>query len=62
MNKSLLDLSLAAAIATNNAVAETSIAPPSQEAIEWCDIWLSHANETKLPQCPLQRPRNSGSG
>jgi hypothetical protein len=53
MNKSLLTLSLAAAITTNIAVAEPSVAPPSREAIEWCDIWISHANGTKLPRVLL---------
>jgi hypothetical protein len=24
-----------------------------REAIEWCDIWISHANETKLPRVLL---------
>ena len=37
----LLPLSIAAA------------APPAREAIEWCDIWISHANETNLPRVLL---------
>jgi len=53
MKKSLLPLSLAAVIVTNLAVAGPSVAPPSREAIEWCDIWISHANETKLPRVLL---------
>jgi hypothetical protein len=53
MNKSLFTLSLAAAVATSIAVAEPGAAPPSREAIEWCDIWISHANETKLPRVLL---------
>ena len=28
-------------------------APPSREAIEWCDIWISHANQTNLPRVLL---------
>ena len=28
-------------------------APPAREAIEWCDIWISHANETNLPRVLL---------
>src|SRR5436190_23970871 len=32
--------------------AETT-APPSREAIEWCDIWISHANETNRPRVLL---------
>jgi hypothetical protein len=27
--------------------------PPAREAIEWCDIWISHANETNLPRVLL---------
>src|ERR1700728_866896 len=26
---------------------------PSRESIEWCDIWISHANETNLPRILL---------
>src|ERR1700733_2980457 len=25
----------------------------SRESIEWCDIWISHANETNLPRVLL---------
>src|SRR5437016_13450804 len=28
-------------------------APPAREAIEWCDIWISHANETNRPRVLL---------
>jgi hypothetical protein len=27
--------------------------PPMHETIEWCDIWVSHANETNLPRVLL---------
>src|SRR5213083_3751082 len=27
--------------------------PLAREAIEWCDIWISHANETNLPRVLL---------
>lgn len=27
--------------------------PPAREAIEWCDIWIPHANETNLPRVLL---------
>jgi hypothetical protein len=27
--------------------------PPASESIEWCDIWVSHANETNLPRVLL---------
>ena len=33
--------------------ADTNPTPPSREAIEWCDIWISHANETNLPRVLL---------
>jgi hypothetical protein len=28
-------------------------APPAREAIEWCDVWITHANETNLPRILL---------
>jgi hypothetical protein len=37
-----LALCLADGFVSNLAIA----APPAREAIEWCDIWISHANET----------------
>ena len=27
--------------------------PPIRESIEWCDIWVPHADETKLPRVLL---------
>jgi lysophospholipase L1-like esterase len=27
--------------------------PPARESIEWCDAWISHANETNLPRVLL---------
>jgi len=29
------------------------VTPSSRESIEWCDIWISHANETNLPRVLL---------
>src|ERR1700723_4699704 len=29
------------------------IAPSARESIEWCDIWISHADETNLPRVLL---------
>jgi lysophospholipase L1-like esterase len=49
----LLPLSLAAGLASNLAVGETERALPARESIEWCDIWISHANETNLPRVLL---------
>ena len=49
----LLTLSLAAGFASNLTVAKLNAAPPARESIEWCDIWISHANETNLPRVLL---------
>lgn len=53
MKNLLLPLSLAAGMGINVAVGQTNAAPPAREAIEWCDIWISHANETNLPRVLL---------
>lgn len=53
MNNLLLPLSLVAGLATNLVVAEANAALPARESIEWCDIWISHANETNLPRVLL---------
>ena len=49
----MLSLLFAAAVATHIATAQAGAAPPAREAIEWCDIWISHANETNLPRVLL---------
>src|SRR5436190_14022482 len=46
-------LCLAAGFASSVAVAKPDAAPPARESIEWCDIWISHANETNLPRVLL---------
>src|SRR5258708_22465517 len=48
MIKLLLPLCLAAGLASNLALAEANAVLPARESIEWCDIWISHANETNL--------------
>ena len=53
MKKLLLPLSLAACLAITLAAAAHDPAPSSREYIEWCDIWISHANETNLPRVLL---------
>src|ERR1700742_965094 len=53
MEKLLLSLSLAAGFTINLVAAEPNPMPPAREAIEWCDIWISHANETNLPRVLL---------
>ena len=52
MKKLFLLLTLAAGLAAHIAV-ESKGAPVSRESIEWCDIWISHANETNLPRVLL---------
>src|SRR6202789_3788717 len=53
MKNSILLLALAVAFASSIALAEPGAAPPARESIEWCDIWISHANETNLPRVLL---------
>lgn len=31
----------------------TDYPPSARESIEWCDVWISHANETNLPRVLL---------
>jgi hypothetical protein len=47
----LLPFLVAVALASNLA-AESNTAP-ARESIEWCDVWISHANETNLPRVLL---------
>ena len=51
--KNLLPLYVIAGLVCNLAVAQLNATPPAREAIEWCDIWISHANETNLPRVLL---------
>src|SRR5947199_2243474 len=46
-------LCLAAGFASRVAGAAPVAAPPARESIEWCDIWISHENETNLPRVLL---------
>jgi hypothetical protein len=48
-----LILAFLVALAGKLAAAELNAAPPAHESIEWCDIWISHANETNLPRVLL---------
>jgi lysophospholipase L1-like esterase len=48
-----LFLSLTAGLASDQAVGQNAHSAPAQESIEWCDIWISHANETNLPRVLL---------
>ena len=49
----LLTFCLVAGFASNLAIAKPDAVPPARESIEWCDIWISHANETNLPRVLL---------
>src|SRR3954470_22791998 len=53
MKNLLMSLFLAAGFASNLEAAEPQPATPARESIEWCDIWISHANETNLPRVLL---------
>jgi len=53
MIKLWISLAFATACAIDVAAAEPITATPSLESIEWCDIWISHANETNLPRVLL---------
>ena len=56
-NGSVLELILCSALVAGTtflANAQPANVPPSaRESIEWCDIWISHANETNLPRVLL---------
>src|SRR5215467_8169029 len=53
MKDLFLPLSLAVGLAAWTALAESIVVPPARESIEWCDIWISHSNETNLPRVLL---------
>src|SRR6266436_4549112 len=53
MKKLLVSFCFATGLASHSAVAEPNAAPSARESIEWCDIWISHANETNLPRVLL---------
>jgi hypothetical protein len=52
MKSILLTLSFVG-LASTILAADPKPTPPARESIEWCDIWISHANETKLPRILL---------
>ena len=53
MDKRISPLAVAAVLAVNLIAARSASAQPLHESIEWCDIWISHANETNLPRVLL---------
>lgn len=53
MKKLLVTFLLAASYHWIALAGPTEISPSARESIEWCDIWISHANETNLPRVLL---------
>jgi hypothetical protein len=53
MKKLLMAFILAASIDWVACAGPAEISPSARESIEWCDIWISHANETNLPRVLL---------
>jgi hypothetical protein len=53
MKNCLLSLFIAAGFAGNLVAGQPNAAARGRESIEWCDIWISHANETNLPRVLL---------
>jgi hypothetical protein len=49
----LFFLAALTALCANRAVAQSDAPAPARESIEWCDVWISHANETNLPRVLL---------
>jgi hypothetical protein len=53
MTKLAFAFLLAASVLFASHAAPADIPPSARESIEWCDIWISHANETNLPRVLL---------
>ncbi len=53
MTKSFLTSALLAMLTAAVQADEPAMPPSGRESIEWCDIWISHANETNLPRVLL---------
>jgi GDSL-like Lipase/Acylhydrolase family len=53
MYKFLPTVVFAACLAAAGQAAPSGPPPFSRESIEWCDIWISHADETNLPRVLL---------
>lgn len=49
MTKSLVTATLLAMLAAAVQAGAPAMPPSGRESIEWCDVWISHANETNLP-------------
>lgn len=53
MVKLLLIFATVAVVVGKNWAADGKYPDSSRESIEWCDIWISHANEANLPRVLL---------
>ena len=53
MKNLILPLWVAAGLSSNLAAAEPNASSPARESIEWCDVWITHANEANLPRILL---------
>jgi hypothetical protein len=53
MSKLILSLALVTSLVQLINAQPASVSPSARESIEWCDIWISHANETNLPRILL---------
>ena len=53
MTKLLLPIAVLAGFASLVGAQPANIPPSARENIEWCDIWIPHANETNLPRVLL---------
>lgn len=53
MKKLLVAFILAGGLNFSLRAVPPEVAPSARESIEWCDIWISHANETNLPRVLL---------
>jgi hypothetical protein len=53
MTKLILTILICVSFALRASAQTKDIPPSARESIEWCDIWISHANETNLPRVLL---------
>ena len=53
MIKSILLFTLATSLVLTVEAQPTGYPPAARESVEWCDIWISHADETNLPRVLL---------
>src|SRR5271156_2940892 len=53
MIKLTISLALYLFLAATSVACAADYSPSARESIEWCDIWISHANETNLPRVLL---------